>query len=70
MIYTQTFNIKHTKSQNLNVSHLILLLSLPNPLKPGVESKMKMQLEHRLLTMLQLYLSDQQVYCPLRCDLY
>ena len=29
-----------TKSQNLNVSHLVLQLSLPNPLKPGVEFKM------------------------------
>ena len=35
-------NIKHTKSQNLNESHFILQLSLPNPLKPGVKSRMKM----------------------------
>ena len=38
--YCQSSNIWHTKSQNLTVSHLILQLSLPNPLKPGVKSKM------------------------------
>ena len=30
----QTSNIRTTKSQNLNVSHVRLQLSLPNPLKP------------------------------------
>ena len=40
--YRQTSSISHTKSKNSNVSHLILQLSLPNPLKPGVESRMKM----------------------------
>ena len=40
--YSQTFNIRCTKSQNLNVSRLVLQLSLPNPLKPGVKSRMKM----------------------------
>ena len=30
-------NKMHTKSQNLNVSHLVLQLSLPNPLKFGVK---------------------------------
>ena len=34
--YRQSFNIEHTKFQNLNVSSLGLQLSLPNPLKPGV----------------------------------
>ena len=32
----QTSNIRCTKSQNLNVSCLVLQLFLPNPLKPGV----------------------------------
>ena len=32
---SQTSNISHTKSQNLNVSRLVLQLFLPNPLKPG-----------------------------------
>ena len=41
-MYCQTSNISHTKSQNLNVSHLIWQLSLPNPLKSGVKSRMKM----------------------------
>ena len=40
-INCQTSNIRHTKSQNLNVSCLILQLSLPNPLKSGVVSRMK-----------------------------
>ena len=35
--YLQTSNISGTKSQNLNVSHLVLQLPLPNPLKPGVK---------------------------------
>ena len=38
----QTSSLKCTKSKNLNVSHLVLQLSLPNPLKPGVKSRMKM----------------------------
>ena len=38
----QISNISHTKSQNLNVSHLVLQLSLPNPLKPSVKWRMKM----------------------------
>ena len=41
---------------NSNVSHLILELSLPNPLKPGIKSKMKMSLEQRPQAMLQLYI--------------
>ena len=40
--YCQTSSITHTKSQNSNVSHLDLQLSLANPLKPGVKSRMKM----------------------------
>ena len=36
-------------------------LPLPNPLKPGVKSRMKMQLEQHRQAMLQLYLSDQQL---------
>ena len=40
--YHQASNIRHTKSHNLNVSCRIMQLSLPNPLKPGVKSRMKM----------------------------
>ena len=39
--YRQVSNIRHTKSQNLNVSCLVLQLSLRNLLKPGVKSRMK-----------------------------
>ena len=35
----QTYNISGTKSQNSNVSHLVLQLSLCNLLKPGVETE-------------------------------
>ena len=41
-IYRKVSNISGTKSQNLNASRLILQLYLPNPLKPGVKSRMKM----------------------------
>ena len=40
-IYREVSNIRRTKSQNVNVSRLIFYLSLPNPLKPGVKSRMK-----------------------------
>ena len=57
--YHQTFNIRLIKSQNLNVFDLILQLSLPNPLEPGVKLRMKMQLEQCWQAMLQLHLSCQ-----------
>ena len=41
-IYRKVSNIRRTKSQNLNDSCLVLQLSLPNRLKPGVKSIMKM----------------------------
>ena len=40
--FHQISNIRCTKSQDLNISHLVLYLSLPNPLKPCVKSRMKM----------------------------
>ena len=40
--YHEISNIRRTKSHNLNVSRLVLQLSLPNPLKPGVMWRMKM----------------------------
>ena len=42
LLYRQTSNISGTRSQNLNNSRLVLQLSLHNPLKPGVKSRMKM----------------------------
>ena len=38
-IYRNVSNIRRTKSQHLNVSRLVLQLSLPNRLKPGVENE-------------------------------
>ena len=40
--YCQTSNVKWTKSPNYNISCLILQLSLSNPFKPGVKSRMMM----------------------------
>ena len=40
--YRQFSNIRCTQSQNINVSRLVLQLSSPNPLKPGVKLRMKM----------------------------
>ena len=40
--YRKTSSISRTKPQNLNVSHLVLQLSLPNSLKPNVKLRMKM----------------------------
>ena len=42
IMYRKISDIRRTKSQNLNVSRLVLQLSLPNPMKPGVKSRMKM----------------------------
>ena len=69
-MYRTISNIRRTKSPNLNVSLLVLELSLSNPMKPGVKSRMKMWLDQRRQAMLQLHLSDRQFYCLLTCDIY
>ena len=40
--YHKVSNISCTKSPNLDVSRLVVQLSSPNPMKPGVKSRMKM----------------------------
>ena len=40
--YRQVPNISRTKSQHLKDSRTVLRLSLPNPLKPDVKSRMRM----------------------------
>ena len=35
-MYRKVSNIRHTECQNLDDSHLVLQLSVPNPLKPSV----------------------------------
>ena len=40
--YRQVSNIRRTKSQHLKDYRTVLWLSLPNPLKPDVKSRMKM----------------------------
>ena len=57
--YSQASNISRNKSQNLKDSRSVLRLSLPNPLKSDVKSRMKMYLEHRRQVMLQLHLGDR-----------
>ena len=59
--------IRYTKAQNLNVSRLILQLSLRNLLKPGVRLKMKTKLEQSRQALLQLHLNDRHFCCQLRC---
>ena len=59
--YRQISNISRTKTHNLNVPRPVLRLCLSNPLKPGVLS---------WKAMLQLHLSDQELYCLLMCHLY
>ena len=41
-IYRKVSNIRRTQNQNLNDSRFNMQLPLSNPLKPGVESRMKM----------------------------
>ena len=57
LVYHQTSNISHTKSQHLNVSRLVLQLSLPNLLKPGVTSRMKMYLEQRHMWVIKNFIA-------------
>ena len=47
IVFFNKTNINRTKSKKLNDSRLVLQLSLPNPLKPRVKSRMKMLLEQR-----------------------
>ena len=55
--YRQTCSIGHTNSQ-LNISPLVMKLSLSNTLKPGVKARLKMYLQQRWQAMLQLHLSE------------
>ena len=41
-MYRKISNIRRTKSPILDVSRLVVKLSSPNPMKPGVKSRMKM----------------------------
>ena len=69
-MYCQVSSIRRTKSQHLKDPRTVLWLSLSNPLKPDVKSRMKMLLEQRRQVMLQLHLSDRQCYCLIGCHLY
>ena len=40
--YRKISNISSTKSPNLDVARLVVSLSSPNSIKPGVKSRMKM----------------------------
>ena len=61
LTYRQVYNIRRTKYQHLQGSRTVLRLPLPNPLKPDVQSRMKMCRQ----AMLRLHLSDRQFYCLL-----
>ena len=62
----ETSCYRQTESQNVFFYRLVSLLSSPNPLKPSVKSRMKMQLEQRRQAVLQLHLSDQQLPTQVR----
>ena len=51
--------VDHHRCNHAMVSRLFLQLSLPNPLKPGVKSRMKMKLEHCLPALLRLHLHSR-----------
>ena len=59
--YHQTSNTGRTRYKTLHVSRLVLQLSLSNPFKRGIKSRMKMQLEQRRQAMPQKHLGDQQL---------
>ena len=40
--YRKSSNIRRTKNPNINVFRVVLQLFLPNPMRPGVKSRMKM----------------------------
>ena len=42
LTYRKISNIRPTESPNLNVFRLVLQLPLPNPMKQGVQSRMKL----------------------------
>ena len=65
--YRKIYNIKTHQIPIFN--DFYLQLSLPNPLKPGVKSRMKMYLGQRQQAMLQLHLSDQQFFLPTKARL-
>ena len=58
--YRQISILSNTKFQNLDYYCVASHLSLPDLLKTGVKSIMKILLEQRQQAMLQLHLSDQQ----------
>ena len=67
--YRQVSNIRRTKSQHLKDSRTVLRLSLPNPLKADVKSRMKMWSEQGRQAMLQLHPSDRQIVLPTKVRL-
>ena len=60
-MYYQTYNISWTKS-HLNVPRLVLQLLLPNPLKPCVQWRMKMELEQSFIKFLRIGLTWSKEY--------
>ena len=68
--YYQISNISHTTFQNLNVSRPILHVCPIHSSQVSIqELRCSWSREHGR-AMLQLHLSDQQVYCLIRCALH
>ena len=65
--YHQTFNISRTKSQHLNAPRLVLQSSLPNPLKPGLKSRMIWVINHFVAYWGEIYIIGLTVYQRSSC---
>ena len=61
-VYPQPSNIRRMESLKLNVSRIVLHLSLPNPQRPGVKSRMKDGFGTAPTGMLKLHLHDFITY--------
>ena len=62
VIYRQTSNVRRIKSQNLNVSRLVFFVQF-------IEARCYVENDVALIQ-LPVHVSDQQLYCLLRRDLY
>ena len=68
--YILPSNLEYKWHQIPEVKYFSSCLAVVNPLKPGVKPRMKMEDvvgAAPMEAMLQLHLSEQQFYCPLRC---
>ena len=68
--YRQTYDIMHTEPKQWNVPRLVLQLFLVQSVEARCEVKNENTAEAALSGVIQLHLSDQQVYGLLRCGFW